>query len=318
MSITRRQFFLVTSASVAAAAWPIRAAGRQAPGGMAQQPGASPQPLPAPLVTAFTALRNDTGFFTGQGGTIGWLISTDAIVVVDTQMAAAATACLAGVRDRAGSRMIDVVFNTHHHYDHTDGNSVFRPAARKILAQVNVPALQKKTARPGTEATQVYADSTFADRWSQSIGKERLTAVYYGPAHTGGDSVVTFERANVVHIGDLVFNRRMPVTDRPGGCQIAGWITVLERVVKDHPADAVYIFGHAKPGLPPTGAKADVLLQRDFLTALLEHVRGEVKAGKPREEIVKASPELKGFPEHGALTERVLTAAYEELTIGSA
>jgi len=133
-------------------------------------------------------------------------------------------------------------------------------------------------------------------------------------AHTGGDGVVTFEAANVVHVGDLVFNRRMPVTDRPGGCQIAGWVQVLEKVAKAHPADAIYIFGHGKQGLPPTGTTADVLLQRDFLAALLEHVGREIKAGKSKDEIVKASPELKNFPEHGAVTERVLTAAYEEIT----
>ena len=76
-----------------------------------------------------------------------------------------------------------------------------------------------------------------------------------GSGGTGGDSTVTFRRANVVHLGDLVFNRRMPVTDRPGGCRIAGWIPVLETIVKAHPADAIYIFGHGKQGLPPTGRK---------------------------------------------------------------
>jgi hypothetical protein len=38
-----------------------------------------------------------------------------------------------------------------------------------------------------------------------------------------------------------------------------------------------------------------------------------VKAGGAREQIITASVELKGFPDHGALSERVLTAAYEEL-----
>jgi glyoxylase-like metal-dependent hydrolase (beta-lactamase superfamily II) len=141
--------------------------------------------------------------------------------------------------------------------------------------------------------------------------------VYYGPAHTGGDSIVMFEQANVAHVGDLVFNRRLPVLDRPGGCQIARWISMLEKLVRDSPADVRYIFGHAKQGFPVVGTKDDLLLQRDFLSALVEHVRGEIKVGKPRDAIVSTAGELKGFPEHGPLTDRVLAPAYDELTQGA-
>lgn len=314
MAITRRRFLVTTSAGLAASAWPFGVLGQQAPT-PPQAPSAPQAPAP-PLVPTFTVLRNDVGFFTGQGGTIGWLISREGVVVVDAQMGKAAEACLAGIKERAGGRRIDLLFNTHHHYDHTDGNSVFKPATAKIVAHANVPELQKKNARPGTEATQVYADATFTNTWSEAFGRERVTAVHYGPAHTAGDSVITFEHANIVHVGDLVFNRRMPVTDRPGGCQIAGWIPALEKIAKAHPADAIYIFGHAKQGLPPTGSKADILLQRDFLAALLDYVRTQNKAGKSKDEIVKAAPEFKNFAEHGPVTERVLTAAYEEIVGG--
>jgi cyclase len=146
------------------------------------------------------------------------------------------------------------------------------------------------------------------------VGSETVSAVHHGPAHTGGDSVVTFDRANIVHMGDLVFNRRMPVLDRPGGCRIEGWIGVLDKVMKEHQADTIYVFGHGKPGLAPTGSREDLVLQRDFLAALLDRVRGDVKAGRSRDDVVKAVGELKGFAEHGPLTERVLTAAWEEVT----
>lgn len=305
MPITRRAF-LVAASAAAGAAWSPRL--------LALQGGQPPTPTAPPPVYTFTPLRNEVGIFTGQGGTIAWLVSRDGVVVVDAQMGAAAAAGLAGIRERAGQRMIDLLFNTHHHFDHTDGNSVFRPATRKIVAHQNVPALQKRHARPGTEGTQVVAEATFGKVWSEAVGRERVTAVHYGPAHTGGDGVVTFERANVVHVGDLVFNRRMPVTDRPGGCQISGWIKVLEQIAKDHGRDTLYVFGHGKPGLPPTGTRADVLLQRNFLEALLAHVRTEIAAGKTREQIVKGAPELRGFAEHGAVTERVLAAAHDEIS----
>ena len=52
---------------------------------------------------------------------------------------------------------------------------------------------------------------------------------------------------------------------------------------------------------------------RDYLAALLDFVRGEMKAGKSRDDVIKITEPLKGFPEHGPLIPRVLTAAYDEL-----
>lgn len=304
MNWTRRQFLATSSAAVAAALTDLPL--------LAQQPPAAPQQPSAPPV--FTPLRGNVGILTGAGGTIGWLISPGGVVVVDTGMPPGATACLDGIKQRASNRIIDAVFNTHHHGDHTRGNGIFKPAARRIVAHVKVPVLQRATAQPGTESAQVVADTTFTSKWTLKLRDETVRVTYCGPAHTGGDSVVHFEKANVVHMGDLVFNRRLPVTDRPGGCSLRGWIAALERVAKAHDADTLYIFGHAKAGFETTGKRADLLYQRDFLSALMDHVRGLFKAGRTRDEIVKATPTLKGFEEHGPLTERVLTAAFDELS----
>jgi glyoxylase-like metal-dependent hydrolase (beta-lactamase superfamily II) len=305
MHWTRREF--LAGSSILAAGVLGRPPGSA---GQAQTPGQG-QPTPQPV--EFRSLRGNVGIFIGQGGTIGWLISPDGVAVVDAQMPPTAKLCLEGLNARSGNRPIECLFNTHHHSDHTSGNGVFRPVTRKIVAHLRVPELQKAAARPGTEADQVYADTTFSDRWTVRIGGETVTAVYSGPAHTGGDSIITFGQASVVHVGDLVFNRRLPALDRPGGCRIAGWISVLEKIAQDFPADVSYIFGHAKPGVAVTGTKDDLLFQRDFLSALLDHVRAEIKAGRSRDQIANTAVELKGFPDHGPLTGRVLTAAYDEL-----
>jgi hypothetical protein len=107
--------------------------------------------------------------------------------------------------------------------------------------------------------------------------------------------------------------RRHPFIDKPAGASIANWIKTLEAVVADHQKDTIYIYGHAGPKFEATGGSADLLYMRDYLTALLEFVKGEMKAGKPRDVIVKITDPLKGFPDHGPLVERVFSAAYEEL-----
>lgn len=262
----------------------------------------------------FIPLRRNVGLFTGRGGTIGWLVNSDAIMVVDTQFPETAVQCRDGLPGRDG-RLIDVVLNTHHHRDHTSGNGVFKEAAKSIVAHANVPRLQ----RVGVEnpAAVIVADETFEKSWRRDLGDETVTATYFGPAHTSGDVIVHFEQANVVHMGDLVFNRVYPVIDRPSGASIRHWITVLETAAKIYPADAIYIFGHGNERFGIQGTQADLLVFRDYLSGLLEYVSRQISAGESRANLI-ALENLPGFPDfHQPLPNRLglnLGVAYDELT----
>lgn len=294
---------------------------------MSRRVGAQTAPAAAAVsATQFTPLRGDVGIFTGRGGAIGWLASKDALAVVDTQFPDTAALCLKGIPG-IGKKTIDATLNTHHHGDHTGGNVVFKPASRVLVAQENVPRLQFEAAKRAESAVrpdpsqlvanQVYADTTFSDVWRRELGTEIVTAEFRGPAHTGGDAVVIFEKANVVHMGDLVFNRLYPYVDRPGGATIKGWIKSLEDCAGAYPADAIYVFGHGNPKFGVTGKRPDLLVMRDFFSAVLERVQGEIAAGHDKPTIV-AVENLPGFPDYNSpMPNRlggILGAAFDELT----
>ncbi len=217
----RRDFILTTLGGVAAGLLPRTSL-------LAQTPAASPLATPPPVTPEFKLLRRGVGWFTGRGGTIGYLVSKDGLVAVDTQFPDTAKLFLDGLPDRGG-RGFDYLINTHHHFDHTGGNKNFRDACKQIVAHENVPGLQKSAAAlNNTEADQVYASTLFPKDWKASVGDETIRARYYGPGHTGGDIIVHFEKADVVHLGDLYFNRLYPAIDRRGGASIKGWISILE------------------------------------------------------------------------------------------
>ena len=272
------------------------------------------------LTTSFEDLRRNVGIFNGQGGTIGWLVNSDGILIIDSQNAAAAAACIEGVQERS-SNAIDILVNTHHHGDHVGGNQTFRPVVGQIVAHANSAEWQRRTAQEaGNEGTQAYPDETFTDEWRTTIGDETVVARYHGAGHTSGDCVVTFEQANVVHMGDLMFNRLHPFVDRSSGARISGWIDVLEQVTGANSADTIYIFGHGAPGFGVTGDQGDLTHLRDYFTAALELTRRELQAGRSRDEIT-GTETLPGFEDHVSpfpllsLT-GVLGVAYDELSEG--
>ena len=141
----------------------------------------------APATPEFTALRGNVGIFTARGGTMGWLISPDGVVVVDSQFPQTAQMFLDGLAERT-SRRIDVLINTHHHGDHTAGDQTLQPSVERIVAHTNVPGLQRRqAAERDSEAAQAYPDTTFEDSWTLDVGGEMVSAKHYGP----GTPVVT-------------------------------------------------------------------------------------------------------------------------------
>jgi glyoxylase-like metal-dependent hydrolase (beta-lactamase superfamily II) len=263
----------------------------------------------------FIPLRNDVGIFTEQGGTIAWLSNNSGMVVVDTQFVDQATHLIAELK-KISSKPINYLINTHHHGDHTGGNLAFKGLAEKVVGHTNCLANHQKTAAAQkSEDKQLFADTVFQDQWKAKVGSERIQAHYFGAGHTNGDIIVHFENANIAHMGDLMFNKRYPFVDRAGGANIQSWINVLDKTISKFDKDTLFVFGHSADPLKVTGGKEEIKAMQNYLERLLLFVKNEIKAGKSKEDILKAQsiPGAEDFQGQGI--QRSLTSAFEELSL---
>lgn len=260
-------------------------------------------------------LTDNLGIFTEKGGTIAFLLAKKEMVVVDSQFPDQSKHLIDELKKRS-ENPFSFLINTHHHGDHTAGNISFKGIVEHVLAHENSLKNQKEVAiKNKSEDKQLYPDQTFTDTWSQKFGKEKISLSYYGAGHTNGDALIHFQHANIVHMGDLVFNRRHPFVDRSAGANMKSWMEVLDKAVNKFDNDTQYIFGHAGTGYEVTG-KADELNKfRDYLGNVLKFVDGEIKAGKTKDEILKTKIIPGGEEWKTDGIERPLTAAYEELTV---
>jgi cyclase len=259
-------------------------------------------------------LTNDIGVFTEKGGTIVFYISKKGMVVVDAQFPDQAKHLIDELKKKS-DKPFKLLINTHHHGDHTAGNIAFKDIVPHVLAHANSLTNQKNAAiKSKSEDKQLYPDITYTDTYTQKIGKEKIRMHYFGAGHTNGDSLVHFEHANIVHLGDLMFNRRHPFVDKTAGADMGNWVKVLDKTITTFDSKTQFVCGHAGEGYDIVTNTDDLKKFSDYLGNVLKFVDGEIKAGKTKEDILKTKI-IPGTDEwKGDGIDRPLAAAYTELT----
>ena len=174
---------------------------------------------------------------------------------------------------KRSAKPFELLINTHHHGDHTAGNISFKGIVKHVLAHANSKTNQENSAKQNkNEDKQLYPDQTYTDTWCQKFGKEKICMYYYGAGHTNGDSFIHFEHANIVHCGDLVFNRRHPFVDRGAGANMKSWIDVLGKAVAKFDSKTTYIYGHSGTGYDVTGKVDDLKVREKNVVDVLAGV----------------------------------------------
>jgi len=223
--------------------------------------------------------------FIGGGGNTAALITPGGIVVVDTKMWIASTR----LRDQlAPLGKVRAIINTHHHPDHTHGNPVF-PTGIEVHAAAPVTDLMKRFDASFWEkepAKSLMPNRPFEKQVDLDFGEDTVRLIQLPPSHTGGgDSAVLFVKRRVVHTGDIVFIGLYPNIDVESGGSVAGCIAATDRIL-------ALDFDTVIPGHGPVGKRDDVVQMRAYYSALLEHARASVAAGKSLGEAEKSAPTL--------------------------
>ena len=265
-------------------------------GGLALQGHKSIENLIFADKNKLSEIRNSIGTYNEKGGTIGWYVEGDTVIVIDSQFPDSAKNFKAELESKT-TRRINYLINTHHHNDHTRGNYYLKDFTENIVAHKNCPRLQlKQNKGSDSESKVVTANLTFDKQMSFSLPKEKMTATHFGPAHTGGDIVVHFENANVAHLGDLVFNNVYPYIDNSAECSVENWSKVLDKIINHFDKDTKFIFGHANNTESTVGTLQDVINKKKYLEALFEYVSKQAKMGMSAEEITNKNT-VPGFDE---------------------
>ena len=227
----------------------------------------------------------------GAGGNIGVSSGEDGVVLIDDQFAPLTPKILAAVAE-ISKQPVRFLLNTHWHYDHVGGNENLGQAGALIIAHDNVRRRMKAgglieffsndvPASPAAALPVVTFDQDVTLHWNG----DEIHAFHVPPAHTDGDSVILFRKANVVHMGDLYFNGSYPFIDYSSGGSVDGVIAAVGKVLSMIDDDTRIIPGHG-----PLSGRAELAAYHDMVRAVRDEIAPLVAAGKSLEEVIAAKP----------------------------
>jgi cyclase len=170
----------------------------------------------------------------------GWCLNNAGIVsdgettlLVDTTATLDRARALREAVRALGAPLPRTVVNTHHHGDHTYGNSLFTPEATVVghdscRGELLAAGRQLHLIWPQTDFGDVSITAptlTYSERLTVHVGTTEVRLIHPGVAHTTGDTIVHLPGHGIVFTGDLVFRGGTPFL--PMG-SLAGSLRALE------------------------------------------------------------------------------------------
>jgi cyclase len=237
----------------------------------------------------------DTNHPDAAGGRVAVLFGPEGILMVDSQDEELHEKVLKTIRTFS-SAPIRILVNSHIHSDHTGGNPFFAMQGALIFSReelrdemlhpprpsngapapapdpAGIPVVTYPLGTPGAPAVTIHLDGEVVD------------LIPVPASHTGGDTVIRFEHANAIYIGDFYRNFGYPFADQANGGSISGMITAIDMIAKTAGPDTTLITGHGT-----LVKKDDLLPYRAMVVDILARTKKLVDQGKSMDDVLAAN-----------------------------
>jgi len=282
----------------------------------------------------------------GAGANIAVQVGPIGAIVVDTGAQQMSDKVIAAVK-RLTDGSIRYIIDTSADADHTGGNEMVAKAGKTILGNTGSAGFSEDVYTNGGAAS-VLAHENVLRRMSASTDRERslhaaswptktyggkgypmylngdaVQVIHMPAAHSDGDSVVFFHRADVIVTGDILDTTRFPVIDVAKGGSIQGEIDALNRIVEMTVPPFPLAFQEDRTYVVPGHGFVcdfyDLVEYRSVVLIMRDRIQDLITKGMTLQQVKAADP-AKGFKKrYGAetgpwTTDMFVEAVFKSLT----
>lgn len=256
---------------------------------------------------------------TGQGGVIGVLAGPEGVLMVDSQFVPLTEKVIAAVKE-VSVHPIRLLVNTHVHGDHTGGNERLGTMGVTILGREE---LRRRLLEPSTGGApprpMALPVITYSGPTTIHLNGEDVRLLPVPTAHTDGDTIVQFSKADIVMTGDLFRTIGYPIIDRLNGGTLPGLLAALDTIIQLCGPETQVVPGHGD-----VADRAAVIAYREMIIAVRDQIVPLVRRGMTLEQVLATKPtssfdnRVRGWdgpvPGGGTTADRFVSQVYAELT----
>lgn len=200
-----------------------------------------------------TPVSEEMYMYTGKGGNIGVSIGNDGVLLIDSKSKQTIDMIVSSINNISDNKPIKFVINTHWHHDHVGGNENLNKNGTMILAHENVR--ERMTNKQFVDflnreflpyPENALPTMTYKKNLTLYFNDDRIDIHHIPHSHTDGDSIIYFNKNNIIHTGDIFINGRYPFIDHSSGGSIWGIIAGIEKIIKISNNDTKIIPGHGE------------------------------------------------------------------------
>jgi cyclase len=225
------------------------------------------------------------------GGRIGVFAGADGIFMIDAQYAQLSDKVLAAVK-QISDRPIRFMANTHIHADHTAGDPFFAKMGVTIFAReelreemLHPPPLANGNPAPARDPAGLpVVTYGLGNPVKIHINGEVIDLIGVRAAHTGGDTMVRFENANVIFIGDFYRDFGYPYIDRANGGSLAGMLEGCDFLSELAGPDTTLVPGHGQ-----IIKRTSIAPYKEMILGVRDKVQQLIAQGKTEQEVLAAN-----------------------------
>jgi len=225
-----------------------------------------------------------------QGGDSLILVGDDGVLLVDTSVAPMGDKIKAAIA-KVTDKPINLIINTHAHADHFGANEALANGRATIVAH---DKLRERMAKGFTAFNQAIPPApaaalptvTYTDAMTLHFDGETVQLFHPPNAHTDSDTLVHFQRANVIHAsGTIGGDGGYPFFDMSSGGSLAGTIVAEDKMLSLADDKTRIVADEGDPAGTET-----LRASRDMLVTLRARVQRLIDEGKSEDEAVAAKP----------------------------
>ena len=235
----------------------------------------------------------DTTHPDAAGGRVMALYGSDGILMVDSQDEELTRKTIDTIHTLS-REPIRILVTSHAHPDHSGGMAIVQKQGAVLFGQEDLRREMMPTGSPADSTAGPMALPMATYRYDPANkGKPAVTIHMNGetvdfipmmPSHLGADTIIKFEKANVIYIEDFYRNFGYPFADQANGGSINGMVEAIDMMGSLSDDNTVLVPGHGT-----LIHRKDLQPYRAMLIDILAKVKNLVDQGKTLDEVLAAN-----------------------------